>query len=62
MDQMALEERMKLWTDDNISKFAIKFNSDVVVKPSNNGKLIKMIDKSSYNAGFDFDWHYTLSQ
>ncbi|HEX9320351.1 MAG TPA: hypothetical protein VF884_15570 [Nitrososphaeraceae archaeon] len=62
MDQLALEERMELWTDDNLSEFAIRFKSVVVVKTSNNAKLVKMIDEALYKEGFDFDWHYILSQ
>lgn len=53
---------MELWTDDNLSEFAIKFNSGVVAKTSNNAKLVKQIDECPYKAGFEFDWYYTLSQ
>ena len=39
------EHRMELWSDDILSEFAIKFNSTVVVKTSNNPDVLtKMID------------------
>jgi hypothetical protein len=57
-----VEERMELWTDDTFSEFGLKFNSKVVVKTSEIANLIKMIDESPYKDGYDYDWHYTLSQ
>ena len=58
-----IHEWMELWSDDILSEFAIKFNSAIVVKTSNNpGVVVKMIDECPYKAGYDFDWHYTLSQ
>ena len=57
------EQRMELWSDDILTEFAIKFNSTVVVKTSNNsGVLTNKIDICRYKIGYDFDWHYTLSQ
>ena len=54
---------MELWSNDILTEFAIKFNSAIVVKTSDNPDLIiKMIDESPYKDGYDFDWHYTLSQ
>jgi hypothetical protein len=62
MIQRAIEQRMELWSDDNLSEFGIKVNSGFVANTSNNAKLVKMIDWSLYKAGYDFDWNYTLSQ
>jgi hypothetical protein len=62
MNHTAIGKRMELWTDDNLSEFAIKFNSGVVVKTSENTNLVKLIDECPYEAGFDFDWYHTLSQ
>jgi hypothetical protein len=56
------EGRMELWSNDTFSEFAIKFNSQMVVKTSENKYLIKLIDESPYKDGYDYDWHYTLSQ
>ena len=57
------DQSMELWSNDILTEFAIKFNSAIVVKTSDNPDLtIKMIDESPYKDGYDFDWHYTLSQ
>jgi hypothetical protein len=57
------KERMELWSNDIFSEFAIKFNSTIVVNTSNNpDTLVKMIDECPYRSGYEFDWHYTLSQ
>lgn len=53
---------MELWSDDKLSEFAIKFNSSIVAKTSENVNLVKMIDKYGYKVGYDFDWDYTLSR
>ncbi len=57
------DQSMELWSNDILTEFAIRFNSAIVVKTSDNPDLIlKMIDESPYKDGYDFDWHYTLSQ
>ena len=57
------DQSMELWSNDILTEFAIKFKSAIVVKTSDNPDLIiKMIDESPYKDGYDFDWHYTLSQ
>jgi len=57
------QERMELWSDETFSEFAIKFNSAIVVYTSSNPDMVvRMIDECPYKAGYDFDWHYTLSQ
>ena len=57
------QERMELWSNDNLTEFAIKFNSIFQVNSSNNpGALVKMIDECPYKEGYDVDWRYTLSQ
>ena len=57
------DQSMELWSNDILTEFAIKFNSAIVVKTSDNPDLIlKMIDESPYKDGYDLDWHYTLSQ
>jgi hypothetical protein len=57
-----VEESMEHWTSDTFSEFAIKFNSQMVVKTSEFADLIKLIDESPYKDGYDYDWHYTLAQ
>ena len=56
------QERMELWSNDNLSEFSIKFESSVVVTTSDPEEMVKMIDECPYKEGYDFDWHYTLSQ
>jgi hypothetical protein len=56
------QKRMELWSDDKLSEFSIKFESCMVVTTSNTNVMIKMIDECPYKEGYDFDWHYTLSQ
>jgi hypothetical protein len=56
------EGRMELWSNDLLSDFAIKFDSQMVVKTSDNADLINLIDESPYKDGCDNDWHYTLAQ
>jgi hypothetical protein len=53
---------MELWSNDLLSDFAIKFDSQMVVKTSDNADLINLIDESPYKDGYDSDWHYTLAQ
>ena len=56
------QDRMQLWSNDRLTEFAIKFNSVIVVTTSHNlGTMIK-IDECLYRSGYEFDWHYTLSQ
>ena len=55
--------RMELWSNDRLTEFTIKFNSVIVVATSNNAEVTgKMIDECPYRPGYEFDWHYTLSQ
>jgi hypothetical protein len=61
MDGMA-EGRMELWSNNLLSDFAIKIDSQIIVKTSDNAELINLIDKSPYEDGYDNDWHYTLAQ
>jgi hypothetical protein len=56
------EGRMELWSNGILSDFAIKFDSQMVVKRSDNADLINLIDESPYKDGYDNDWHYTLAQ
>ena len=54
---------MELWSNDVLTEFTIKFNSVIVVTTSNNpDTIVKMIDECPYRPGYEFDWHYTLSQ
>lgn len=53
---------MELWSNYGLTEFAIKFNSDIVVTTSNNPDAMTKIDECPYRSGYDFDWHYTLSQ
>jgi len=56
------QDRMELWSNDRLTEFAIKLNSVIVVTTSHNlGTMIK-IDECLYRSGYEFDWHYTLSQ
>ena len=58
-----IQEWMELWSDDRLTEFTIKLNSVTVVTTSNNTDTIdKMIDQCPYRPGYEFDWHYTLSQ
>ena len=56
------QERMELWSNDILTEFAIKLNSIVVVMTSNNLDAMGKIDVCPYRPGYEFDWHYTLSQ
>ena len=56
------QERMELWSNDSLTEFAIKFNSIFEVKTSNDLETRTKIDECLYRSGYEFDWHYTLSQ
>jgi hypothetical protein len=56
------QERMELWSNDSLTEFAIKFNSIFEVTTSHNLGTMTMIDECPYRSGYEFDWHYTLSQ
>lgn len=53
---------MELWTNDTLSEFGIKLNSELVLKTGQTANLTKMIDESFYKDGYNQEWHYTLSQ
>ena len=53
---------MELWSNDILTEFAIKFNSIIVATTSNNLDVMGKIDVCPYRPGYEFDWHYTLSQ
>jgi hypothetical protein len=56
-------ERMELWSNDNLSEFSIKFKSATVVTTSSSPNvMVKMIDECPYKEGYNWDWHFTLSQ
>jgi hypothetical protein len=56
------QERMELWSNDRLTEFTIKLNSVTVVTTSNNPDTMTKIDECPYRSGYEFDWHYTLSQ
>ena len=56
------QERMELWSNDRLTEFTIKLNSVTVVTTSNNMDMRTKIDECPYRSGYEFDWHYTLSQ
>jgi len=56
------QELMELWSNDSLTEFAIKFNSIFEVKTSNDLETMTKIDECLYRSGYEFDWHYTLSQ
>ena len=56
------QERMELWSNDSVTEFAIKFNSIFEVTTSDDTKTMTKIDECRYRLGYEFDWHYTLSQ
>ena len=56
------QERMELWSNDSLTEFAIKFNSIFEVTTSNDLETMTKIDECLYRSGYEFDWHYTLSQ
>ena len=53
---------MELWSNDRFTEFTIKLNSVIVVTTSNNPETMTKIDECPYRSGYEFDWHYTLSQ
>ena len=53
---------MELWSNDSLAEFAIKFNSIFEVTTSDDPETMTMIDECPYRSGYEFDWHYTLSQ
>ena len=53
---------MELWSNDRLTEFTIKLNSVTVVTTSNNPDTMTKIDECPYRSGYEFDWHYTLSQ
>jgi hypothetical protein len=56
------QERMELWSNDRLTEFTIKLNSVTVVTTSNNSDTMTKINECPYRSGYEFDWHYTLSQ
>jgi hypothetical protein len=56
------QERMELLSNDRLTEFSIKFNSVIVVTTSINPEEMIKIDECPYRSGYEFDWHYTLSQ
>ena len=56
------QERMELWSNDRLTDFTIKFNSVIVATTSANLDEMTKIDECPYRSGYEFDWHYTLSQ
>jgi hypothetical protein len=53
---------MELWSNDRLTEFTIKLNSVTVVTTSNSQNTMTQIDECPYRSGYEFDWHYTLSQ
>jgi hypothetical protein len=56
------QERMELMSNIRLTEFTIKLNSVTVVTTSNNPDTMTKIDECPYRSGYEFDWHYTLSQ
>jgi hypothetical protein len=56
------QERMELLSNDRLTEFTIKLYSVTVVTTSNNPDTMTKIDECPYRSGYEFDWHYTLSQ
>src|SRR4029078_10192037 len=56
------QERMELWSNDRLTDFTIKFNCVIVATTSNKLDAMIKIDECPYRSGYEFDWHYTLSQ
>jgi hypothetical protein len=56
------QERMELWSNDSLTEFAIKFNSIFEVTTSDDPETMTKIDECPYRSGYEFDWHYTISQ
>ena len=56
------QERMELWSNNNLTEFAIKFNSIFEMTTSDDPETMTRIDECPYRSGYEFDWHYTLSQ
>jgi len=56
------QERMELWSSDDLTEFSIKFNSTIVVTTSDDHETMSKVDECPYRSGYEIDWHYTLSQ
>ena len=56
------QECMELWSNDRLTEFTIKLNSITVITTSTNPGVLAKIDECPYRVGYEFDWHYTLSQ
>ena len=53
---------MELWSNDSLTEFSIKFNTIFKVTTADDPGSMTKIDECLYRPGYEFDWHYTLSQ
>ena len=53
---------LELWSNDRLTEFTIQLNSITVVSTSSDPEAMTKIDECPYRSGYEFDWHYTLSQ
>ena len=56
------QDWMELWSNDRLTEFTVKLNSVAVVTTTSNPEAMTKIDGCPYRSGYEFDWHYTLSQ
>lgn len=55
-------KRMQLWSNDNLSEFAIIFESKVLARTNVKAAYVKLVDELIGGDWCDCDWSYTLLQ
>lgn len=54
--------RIQLWANDNLSEFAIIFESKVLARTNVKAAYVKLVDELIGGDFYDRDWGYTLSR
>jgi len=55
-------KRIQLWSNDNLSEFAIIFESKVLARTNIKAGYVKLVDELMGGDWYNCDWRYTLSQ
>jgi hypothetical protein len=55
-------KRIQLWSNDNLSEFAIIFESKILARTNVKATYVKLVDELIVRNWYDSDWRYTLSQ
>lgn len=55
-------KRIQLWSNDNLSEFAIIFESTVLARTNVKAGYVKLVDELIGGDWYNCDWRYTLSQ